>query len=846
MSFLEPLAYERQAIQQKTAGIFYLEWRRQGHKTTTLAKIALKMMMKHRGILVTFCSASLLVGRELIYREGQILESARDKILNDARVLQETMAELQTTATKGKLKLETNADGLKLEDFADIFEKQRLEFRVWHSNTVCSRTLIIAPNAATAVGYSGWVIVDETGRVRDLKDLLEAVEPIISSDPRYRMILAGTPPPDDGHYSYELTVPPEGMKFEPNAKGHWYESQAGILVHRVDSYDAAAAGLKTYSLKTREVITPEQHRAEALDRNAWDRNYGLKHLVGGTAAVSFLALQTAMARGVGQCVFAEDDFPTDWRRLLGRGRFALGYDVATTEDNMSNPSSLTVMEQVNGLFWARLKLVWKTADPDVAMAILREALDLGDGRHVVRLCVDASNERYHAVRVQKAFRSKCIVDLIVAGEKVTFGSEDMNYKSLLGNKLVNAMEDGRVVLPESRYVKDDYRLVKRDKGSFRTETDSQGRHGDTFDSDKLALFGLTAKGGPVQAEAVPVGNFSQGRRERSMFESNTIVPTFKGMLAAWLEDWIPRKAKKKVYNTRGEPAFAANRMDVDSLRAVLAEAEVGNVRDLFALYRDVMVSSSHLQTEFEKKKLAVLGDPISIQPADKKKPDDVVAQKAIEDMIDGNREGFIRACNHLMDGHLWPVALIEKVFKPSTKPGLRFQLDQLIPVPHLDLDYTSGFLQLWELDPDTGYITGMREAPNPNRYVVHRGHTLQMADFWGGPFRSILFWWLMGAMDRDWWARFNAPLMLTAGDRLVMAGHASVDRVASAGSAALAQAFRGSLAPVRRIIVESHSAEECEVRLKEFYADWKPERLAGLIEEALQAYAANGAASRGR
>ncbi len=51
MSFLETLAYERQAIQQKLAGIFYMEWRRQARKTTTLAKIALKMMMKHRGIL---------------------------------------------------------------------------------------------------------------------------------------------------------------------------------------------------------------------------------------------------------------------------------------------------------------------------------------------------------------------------------------------------------------------------------------------------------------------------------------------------------------------------------------------------------------------------------------------------------------------------------------------------------------------------------------------------------------------------------------------------------------------------------------------------------------------------
>jgi hypothetical protein len=355
------------------------------------------------------------------------------------------------------------------------------------------------------------VLVDEIGRIRDLKDLLEAVEPIISSDERYRMIMAGTPPPDDDHYSYELTVPPEGMKFEPNPKGHWYESQAGVLVHRVDSYDAAAAGLKTYSLKTREEMTPEQHRAEALDKNAWDRNYGLKHLVGGTAAVSLLALQTAMARGADQCVFAEDDFPPNWRSLLGKGRTALGYDIATTEGGMSNPSSLTVMEQVGYDYVARLKLVWKTADPDVALAILREGMDLGDGRRPVRLCVDASNERYYAVRVQKAFIGTCIVELIVAGETLEYEGETINYKSLLGNQLVNAIEDAHLLLPESRYVKDDYRLVKRDRGSFHTDVDNQGRHGDTFDSDKLALHGLLSRGGPATAEAVRIGTFGAPR-----------------------------------------------------------------------------------------------------------------------------------------------------------------------------------------------------------------------------------------------------------------------------------------------------------------------------------------------
>ena len=508
-----------------------------------------------------------------------------------------------------------------------------------------------------------------------------------------------------------------------------------------------------------------------------------------------------------------------------------------------------------------------------------------------------------------------------------------------------------------------------------------------------------------------------------------------------LEQWIPRKSKKRVYNVRGEPSFVANRLDVDGLRAIIAAAEVGDVRELFGLYRDVMMSDSHIQAEWSKRKLAMLGDPASVQPADKSKPEDVQARDAIAAMLEDNMENFVHACNHLLDGHLWPVSVIEKVFKTSTKPGLRFELDQLVVVPHLDLDYSSGWVQLWELDPNTGYITGQREPPNPSRYVVHRGHLLQMADNWGGPFRALLFWWLLGSMDRDWWSRFleryGAPFLvgkydqsddaarniltrafqaatrifglvvsketeiqliqaatgqtgqafkdfyelitdekskllvgqttsskqvpsglngggnknheavrqdiriwdqlilsltirkqlfrqyldingftgatpklvwggvsideqtslgdlmqklaqagyeltddgltnlseriafplqrralpapvpggspfganflpMSAGQRLVDLGNLSVDRIAANGAADLSQAFRGSLAPIRRIILESKSAEECSARVAAYYADWNPERLVPIIEQALIAFAANGAASRAR
>lgn len=67
-------------------------------------------------------------------------------------------------------------------------------------------------------------------------------------------------------------------------------------------------------------------------------------------------------------------------------------------------------------------------------------------------------------------------------------------------------------------------------------------------------------------------------------------------------------------------------------------------------------------------------------------------------------------------------------------------------------------------------------------------------------------------------------------------------RIAAGRAAALAQAFRGALAPVRRLVDLSTSPEDLRRRLQEHYADWGPGRIGALVEEALQISAAAGAA----
>ncbi|MFA6271381.1 MAG: hypothetical protein WC657_09345, partial [Candidatus Paceibacterota bacterium] len=342
--------YSKEAMSRlESSGMTIWYYRRQAGKTTQFGWVALKVMAKYRGQLVTLVSASLNVGSELTEKEA--------KIFNDIIV------DMRKEAEASGMRLETSVDNLRWDDYLEMLDKSKLEVRLYHSKSVYSRTKVIAPNVATARGYSGWVLLDEFGFIRDFKELYEAVEPIASSDPTFRIIMATTPPDDDTHYSYELLLPPDGMEFKPDPRGTWYESQAGILVHRVDAWDAYAAGVNLYDKKTRQALLPEDHRAQALDRDAWDRNYGLVLKAGGKAACSLLSLQAAQQAGALTCCCSEDGLPTDWRRFIVPGvPTVVAQDPATTEHEKSNPSGLVIAQRVGGRVRFPVVCRYKTAD----------------------------------------------------------------------------------------------------------------------------------------------------------------------------------------------------------------------------------------------------------------------------------------------------------------------------------------------------------------------------------------------------------------------------------------------------------------------------------------------------
>ena len=205
------------------------------------------------------------------------------------------------------------------------------------------------------------------------------------------------------------------------------------------------------------------------------------------------------------------------------------------------------------------------------------------------------------------------------------------------------------------------------------------------------------------------------------------------------------------FDPRSAIAALAHTLTVDRVQGIFRAAESGNPAELFALYRDILLAHSHLQGRFADRKRAVLGDTLSVQPFDKKAAADVAAKDALWPIT--NHPDWLRACNHLLDAALWPVALVEKVFCKSTRPGVRYDIWRLVPVPHDLLDFSQGVLRIKLTDAE-GRPTGQLQEVDAERYIVHRGHLLTTPDHWGGPMRSLVMWWLLGTMDREWWARF--------------------------------------------------------------------------------------------
>ncbi len=224
---------------------------------------------------------------------------------------------------------------------------------------------------------------------------------------------------------------------------------------------------------------------------------------------------------------------SEWADLLTEGPLALGYDVATTEKGKSNPSGITVMQQVGRINMSRLVITWKTAEPEVARQVISAVMDDIEARKMKprRLVIDASSEKYYAADMKTFIRKRCAVELISGNQKLKFRNEEMDSKTLLGNMYSAAMEDGFILLPSGAWIELDLRLVKRDSGRFVTDLGPGGEHGEVFDSGKLAYWGLQSRTNNTEGiKGVAVGG-TQGKKPREGLKGSFKQPNTRRLSA---------------------------------------------------------------------------------------------------------------------------------------------------------------------------------------------------------------------------------------------------------------------------------------------------------------------------
>ena len=74
----------------------------------------------------------------------------------------------------------------------------------------------------------------------------------------------------------------------------------------------------------------------------------------------------------------------------------------------------------------------------------------------------------------------------------------------------------------------------------------------------------------------------------------------------------------------------------------------------------------------------------------------------------------------------------------------------------INLEQWEPYIKLWPIDEAGRIIYDVTRACylDSARHVVHRGHDLaEFRDNWGGPGRSLLYWWLYRQLGREWFAK---------------------------------------------------------------------------------------------
>ncbi len=306
--------YQLPVFLDRESGILILNWSRQIGKSYTLAAWAvdrlLSQLQRYPSWLITVLSNSRDNGAEFVIKCQEICNKIGIALAKPAQ-------------TVGDAAVYNLAD-----ESADLrYENMRMEVRITlmvDGRERVGRIKVLAANPRTARGFSGDLILDEFAFHEDSNAIWEAAEPILSSNAEFLCRISSTG--NGKHNMFYRMCAGDGP-----SDGTIFDSTAGYRTCRVTRTAAHKMGVKVFDPNTRKPITPEQARAKALDKRAYDQNYECKFNDENMALLTSELIQQAQRDGI----------PIDdqaWsavslaRMFRAKGDLLLGGDIGRNRD----------------------------------------------------------------------------------------------------------------------------------------------------------------------------------------------------------------------------------------------------------------------------------------------------------------------------------------------------------------------------------------------------------------------------------------------------------------------------------------------------------------------------------
>ena len=485
--------YQGPVFRDRESGILVLHWSRQIGKSYTLAAWAVDRLLgqlaKNEAWLITVLSNSRDNGAEFNLKVGQICN---------------------------KLGVAFEA----VDESPDIrYENMRMETRVTlrvDGGERIGRIKVLAANPRTARGFSGDLILDEFAFHEDSNAIWEAAEPILSSNREFLCRIAST---GNGKHNmfYRIAAGPG-----PD-DGTVFESAGGFRVCRVTRTAAFALGVQIYDRTTRQPITPDRARTQALDKRAYDQNYECRFNDENMQLLTHELISAAEREGVG--IDSQAWTVGSMARMLGaEGDLYIGNDIGRNRDlsvvcvleKVGRIKRVVGMLRMSGMRGpdqrAQLEMVCRLpkfrcyeGDMTGMGVFLIEELQERIDRHRIRGVNFASTEPLGGNRAAELIKA--------SGRK----AETARVTELMATELLAVFEERSIEIPNDQELRDD--LVKPEKitspggrVSIAATRDEAG-HADHFWAIALAL--RACGGGEVAGRIVgPSGRRAEMVRER--------------------------------------------------------------------------------------------------------------------------------------------------------------------------------------------------------------------------------------------------------------------------------------------------------------------------------------------